>query len=299
MNRSVFIIILAFATILSCEFPKKKGEETPSSGKDNSEISNDSKNDQAAKNSDSSDGTTTIKDEVKKEESEEISYSEASINKSFGNCADESKPCAKVVVTYPSYDGSNSKFVNKQINKRIATVLADYLPDTKVRTSDPDKVADMILADYEKFIKEYNDVSEKWNINVEAEISHINGNILSIAVQEKSYTGGAHGNTKLTYINYNWNSKKELSGKDLVTNWSKLTKVAEKYFRKSKGYSDRDDLGEKGYFFENGKFELTKNIGLTKQGLNVYFNSYEIAPYVMGPSSITIPYSEISDILKD
>ncbi len=293
MKNILFISILSLG-LLACELPKSNSNETPGEKPaTNTEVDNTQT--EKSQNNSTEEQKTESTDDFSLDEK----FKNAAINKTYGNCSKSDGPCARVVVDYPNYEGSNARYINKQIDKKLTDILSNYLPNTKVRTSDPNKVADLILEDYEKFIKEYNDVSERWDINLKAEISHISGNILTVAIEEYAYTGGAHGSSSLTYVNYNWQSKKELSGKDLISNWKKLTKIAEEKFRKDKGYKPNENLSKKGYFFEDGKFELTDNIGLTKEGLDIYFNSYEIAPYAMGPTSIKIPYAQISDILKD
>ena len=42
-----------------------------------------------------------------------------------------------------------------------------------------------------------------------------------------------------------------------------------------------------------------RNFYLSEKGITFYYNIYEIAPYVMGPVEITLPYEIMSHLLSD
>jgi hypothetical protein len=77
-----------------------------------------------------------------------------------------------------------------------------------------------------------------------------------------------------------------------------LNNVAEKIFCKVKELKPEDNLEEAGFWFKGNKFSFNENFGIRNEGLVFYFNSYEIAPYAMGPTEIMIPYSEIKNLVK-
>ena len=60
--------------------------------------------------------------------------------------------------------------------------------------------------------------------------------------------------------------------------------------------STRQELEEMGYA-TTGELEPTDNFYLGKEGITFYYNVYEIAPYVMGPTAITLPYEMMTHLL--
>ncbi|MDZ7605248.1 MAG: RsiV family protein [Cyclobacteriaceae bacterium] len=72
----------------------------------------------------------------------------------------------------------------------------------------------------------------------------------------------------------------------------------EQAFRADRGLDESQSLTEMGYFIEENGFTLTNNMGLTESELLVQFNPYEIAPYSLGPTTITLNRQELGDILK-
>lgn len=113
-----------------------------------------------------------------------------------------------------------------------------------------------------------------------------------------TYTGGAHGNS---YTEYNLISKetgKMLSLEEVVSDVPMFTKIAEKYFREERELSETADLNEAGFWFDANTFTCNNNFYLSDDYLVFYYNPYEIAPYVYGPTEFEIPISEVKNILK-
>jgi hypothetical protein len=113
-----------------------------------------------------------------------------------------------------------------------------------------------------------------------------------------SYTGGAHPNSSLIYVNYDVFSRKVIKLSDLINPamMARLTYIASTIFRKQEGLSPTESL--ENYFFENQKFSLNANFLITKKGLLFYYNPYEIRPYAFGPMELLVPYTAISSLLK-
>ena len=93
---------------------------------------------------------------------------------------------------------------------------------------------------------------------------------------------------------------KEISLEEILIpgSYDPLHKLCEKHLRISRNISTEQNLEDEGFWLEKGKLPLPENIALTSHGLRLLYNSYEIAPYAMGQSDFTIPYDELTKILK-
>ena len=60
----------------------------------------------------------------------------------------------------------------------------------------------------------------------------------------------------------------------------------------------RQELEDMGYV-TTGDLTPTENFYLGKDGITFYYNVYDIAPYVMGPVKITLPYEMMQHLLSD
>jgi hypothetical protein len=74
--------------------------------------------------------------------------------------------------------------------------------------------------------------------------------------------------------------------------------LAETYFRKHHELSPKADLKEAGFRFPNNRFELNCSFGLTDRMILFYFNTYDIAPNVYGPTKIEIPLSHVRSLVR-
>ena len=131
-------------------------------------------------------------------------------------------------------------------------------------------------------------------------MNHNAQSIVSFQSEFYHFTGVAHGMTGVYFANFNSQNGKRLMLSDLLIAGyeHELNKVAEKIFRKVRELKSEDNLEEAGFWFEGNKFSLNDNFGIKTDGLVFFFNSYEIAPYAMGPTEILIPYKGIKNLVK-
>ena len=59
--------------------------------------------------------------------------------------------------------------------------------------------------------------------------------------------------------------------------------------------ASREELEDLGYT-STGELTPTENFFLSKEGITFYYNVYEIAPYVMGPIQISLPWEMVQHL---
>jgi hypothetical protein len=151
---------------------------------------------------------------------------------------------------------------------------------------------------YNVFSKE-NNSEVPWNLELHIAISKPFNEIVTLEVSEYSFLGGAHGNGTINYYNYTIPDGKLLALKDLFPDINQLNKIAEEYFRKQHMQGDMTaGFNEYEFEFENNRFSVNENFRLTTNGLQILYNTYEIAPYVLGDQLIEIPWERVQPLLK-
>jgi hypothetical protein len=114
------------------------------------------------------------------------------------------------------------------------------------------------------------------------------------------YQGAAHPNSYSDVINYDLKNGKQLKLSDLF-------KPGSKYLQTIAGYAIADlkkQAKEKGLIegeIENGASALAKNYqswNITKTGLGITFDAYQVGPYAAGPQFVMVPYSVLKDIIN-
>lgn len=223
-------------------------------------------------------------------EVEEINFS-----KTQKNCESN---CAGLAISYPNLKDESFSAVNATIKKTIKEELLKYILESNGNQNIED-LSETFIASFEAFKKEFPDVKTPWSIEINADLNYTNRSFLSFSVNTYSYTGGAHPNGFIQYINIDSESGKQIEELSFFVNSEeKLKDLVERSFRKKHNIPDNGDLAESGFQFEDNAFALTSNYGFTKAGMVFYYNSYEIAPYAEGPTEIRIPFHELKGIYK-
>jgi hypothetical protein len=116
-----------------------------------------------------------------------------------------------------------------------------------------------------------------------------------------SFAGGAHPNSSITAFNFDVATGRRLTTADIFTDPSALLPIVEKKFKAHWAEVLTEaggDYQKAGFDFANNKFTLPQNILIGDKEVTFSYNPYEVAPYVMGPTDIVIPKSDIINLMK-
>lgn len=233
-----------------------------------------------------------------------VTFTQRKIDQKFGPCKHPAldKECATIQVEYPEFNTPNNPKVAQTINQHLMKdILNHILLDEK-----PYPNLDIAIKEYGKQYlsnKPYEGMTERmrWSIEIKGEVYFQSNGLLSVGFENSSFLGGAHPLTLMSYTNFDVQTGKLLKVADMLvqpTSAEKLNHIGEKYFRLARDLKPTDDLEGEGFEFPQKHFQLNNNFCFTPQGIIFYFNPYEIAAYVYGPTEITIPYAELKPLLK-
>jgi len=122
--------------------------------------------------------------------------------------------------------------------------------------------------------------------------------LLSYAVEYSDYEGGAHGSYRILYTSINLSELTTISEEDLfVTDYYRpLTEKITERLMDQYDAEEPDSLLMRG-FFTIEDIVPNNNFWLNEEGIHYSYNQYEIAPYAMGVIHVTVPYSDLTEIL--
>ena len=232
-----------------------------------------------------------------------LAYQTISYQKQGGkNCpsttatTDENALCARVKVLYPQLNEADANPIVQQMNQFISEETFSYETEDGKQAKTAEELASLFIDEYLK----QPEVSTPWTLERSMEWVFSTDQILTLKFSEFSYTGGAHPASGQTYYTLNRQSGKPYKLSDLLNNGyeDELNSIAERIFRADKKIPANQTLAEAGYDFPNGQFAVNGNVGATQEGLVFYFNSYEIAPYALGPTELTVHYDDISNLIR-
>lgn len=126
-------------------------------------------------------------------------------------------------------------------------------------------------------------------------VTYADDEIVSVVFQEYQFTGGAHGNTASSTITFDLRTGREVRLADLFKPRSNYLQVLSDFCVK-KLKEDMSDMTDADWI-EGGagpKAENFRSWNLTKLGLVVNFDAYQVAAYAAGPQEVVVPYAELS-----
>ncbi len=219
-----------------------------------------------------------------------LSYSYDSVRVNSKNIPN-SIDTAKASITFPV-------FKNDTLNQFIKRKVFDFFAEEEPATSYQD-VANSFIKGYDSFVSENQGTQQSWFLIIKINVLKQTSNYLSLKYIHSDYAGGAHGNTNISFLNYNTKTNTMLTLDSLIEKgkMEALIQVAEGIFRKNEKLTPTETLTD-NYFFDKGKFALAQNFHVTDAGLVFLYNPYEIKPYSEGYTELIVPFSALKKIAK-
>lgn len=159
-----------------------------------------------------------------------------------------------------------------------------------------DEIQPMYKEELER-IESKDDIGHWYNYEITLQSTPVlyKNDILVIESLSYEYTGGAHGISSIHYLNLDLANKSKITFKELFLPNAKdqLTELIKEQLKKD---LKTDSLDKEGYWSKS--IESTNNIRITDTGVCFVYNVYEIAPYAMGPTQVTVPFAKLKDLLN-
>jgi hypothetical protein len=227
----------------------------------------------------------------------DATYSVETFRKDSPGC-EAGGSCATYEVSYPVFtalDSAVSNIVQEKINAAVT------MGNPQAYRWSMEETATNFIEGFEAFRKEAGDpIAENWYYKANVRIETSNDTLISLSVNDEWFTGGAHGGGGTYFINVNTKTGDSVTlDKIFKPGYHEdLMREAERAFRNVRALADTASLVDHGFEFPDNRFQLTENYGFTREGLAFVYNSYEIAPFAVGPTRITIPYEKLRDWLR-
>jgi hypothetical protein len=213
-------------------------------------------------------------------------------NKKIERKACVGEECASVSISYPSFEDAK---LQSLIDRVIAQSMSfEQQPDTLSL----DSAVQFFLDEFTVLKADFPDALS-WEYAMEVRVSSQRDSLLSLVFDSFSFTGGAHPNSFRIYLNYDKHVGVEITNSELILDEKALLAKTELAFRKYHEVKDGMSLKDDGRFFLNEKDEFFLPVAIGYEGdfLVLYYNPYEIGPYVMGPTEIKLPLDELTGVV--
>ncbi len=207
-------------------------------------------------------------------------------------------------------------FTNKDVLKAIrSTVISNLFGDDYIKHAN-DSIVQLFTSELVGEYKENNepllstlDKTNRYSFDNEHTLSGFSllsdKKIYVYGVERYVNMGGAHGLETRNYFNFDLKTGDLIKEKDLFkANYQfELTELIKKRIvEESKEYKDQKnsepiiDLEDTDYWTDSIK--ANGNFYITDEGINYVFNPYEIAPYYIGQTEVSLPFNRLKNLLK-
>lgn len=209
----------------------------------------------------------------------------------------EDELCATVKFQYPKIISDARPELAEKLNSLILRQMVDNPTEgMDTESSTPQQFAEGFIEEYKQTPNPFS----SWEMERSLRIVFTTKNMLTLLFEEYGYTGGAHPFSGYRYSVLSLEDGRQILLDDLFNPGyeAALNVAGEKIFRETRKLKDEETLEEQGFAFPNDVFSLNDNFGVLKEGLDFIFNSYEIAPYALGPTQFTVPYEDIQELVS-
>lgn len=229
----------------------------------------------------------------------QFKFETITFEKGYQDCSAQSQDCTRIKLSYPKAVAGGDDGLRRKINAAIMKLVeAPFFEQTPLG---PEALAKKMFSEYAKFQKEFPNIPIPWELDRTVSAEQVSPAILNVDSAQYSFMGGAHPNTLRVLQSLNLDTSAAYSLADIFKpGYEKdLTKIGEKIFREQMEVAPGENLGDAGFFFDKDVFKLNDNFQMAPEGLRFLYNPYEVAPYVMGPIELVIPWADLKDLLQE
>ena len=207
--------------------------------------------------------------------------------------------CPKITLDYPVYAGDETIVSN--INNRIGHFLMSnlYIGDGGIPAHLNWKEAARQFVRANKDLKTEFDMELNYEAKVSISESFRNNQVLTLETQNYLFTGGAHGYGGVHFNHFDLETGEELPTEALFNDVGVFQTMAEIQFRKANGLPEEGSINATGFWFEDDQFKLPETLGLSKEGIVLIYNAYDIASYADGSIELILDWETVLPYLSN
>lgn len=192
-------------------------------------------------------------------------------------------------------------FGNEELSEPMNNLILNFIKsamsfENDKKTKSYDTIAMKFINHYNEVYKTYPENSIAWEANFKSTHKNLSNKVYQIVFDYYSFTGGAHGLQATKVFIFDTETGKIIPKKDLFINYEGFKNYAEIEFKKQMNISG--NLNAAGFTFEKNQFKLPDNFYENNHEWVLYYNPYEIAPYVQGASIIKLPKEKVEPFLN-
>lgn len=233
--------------------------------------------------------------------SDTLVYAYQQTDSAWGACDSGNAGCATARLRYPVLASAPSAPGLASLEAAVDSMMLTQPFVDGPPAPGAEALIEEFLDEYRALATDMPDISFGYLLERDLEVAYNTPTLVTLAFRESSYTGGAHPNSFTVYRSFDPRTGSEVTLADLLAAGTlpALTGLAEAVFRTQKSLAPEADLEDAGYWFEGGVFRLGDSFLPSDTALTIHYNSYDIAPYAEGPTTLLIPMADVRPLLRE
>ncbi len=220
-----------------------------------------------------------------------------------------------VKMTYALVDETTgiSNESRERMNDDILAGMIDFFPaDNRVLDIAATSFIKTCQTDLQNLVDQMDDplmvAQQGWTTDITYTVHQNEKGILSLALSNNSYFGGAHPNTITLFLTFDTATGKQIALRDvLAEDGLQAFEVKEKQWLidNTSELLFEESLNEFKAYLAAPSSETTQRyvddalFYVTPQAIGVFYNAYAIAPYASGPVEVLLPRAELGTALRE
>lgn len=224
-------------------------------------------------------------------------YLDYQLPKNIQEICTERDNCPEIEVKYLK---TNHAWINDIANARINNLVVNSKPSESapIKTKSSQKNVKAAIDDFAR--SQFREIPKDRQWAYEMTITpnylgHVNDFEL-FEINSYVFTGGAHGMPYSEYLIFDSSAKKQVKLDDMIQAGKKSRFKALAYDAYKTWVKTVDD--DVSSYEKNWPFTLSDNVTLTDKGINIRYQPYSIGPYAYGMPTLSIPYSQLNEVIK-
>lgn len=207
------------------------------------------------------------------------------------------RDCPNIEIQIPrALDESRlAESVNTALEEEVISLLSF---DEEEEIDEMEKAITSFTQSFKELKSRFSDETVGWEAKVDCDVVYEDNSILTLIVNTYTFTGGAHGYSSTTFLNFDKAKGVEIENWELFGDEEGFREFTEIKFREQEDIPQEGGINATGFMFDSDAFHLAENMGYTDEGIQLVYNQYEIASYADGPKILTLPFAEINKYLK-
>lgn len=212
-------------------------------------------------------------------------------------CDAEPSRCAHVRITWPEVVDAPGGDAGALVTAIRGFAARAY--DARDAAGSPAATADSFMARHAAWRARGGGRTPPWELSIRVSMLDGPGGMVVLGAEVSRYEGGAHGLVETHLASLERSTARPVALDEVLVagGRERLLVLAEGAFRARRELGATTPFEAEGLRFPGGRFALPRNWALTREGLRLVYNPYEVGSYSAGATEVVVPCGDLGGVV--